>query len=212
MVGEVGLPGFVGEFGLEPDVRRFRFLAGCGLDESVSAQDPVDRGSRDTVMRWWCLRCQPMVSAPASSPWPVSSWRSSMMVSTMYVGVASGRVWGLRDRGSSAVSPSARQRATSLETQPGETPYSRATSAWERFSITTAVMIRRALDTHQHHRQMFPMTRDTCFLCGETQHPLRHHWGANCCSDRRSAIGFRCGRSCRIGDPGGEASVWPVAG
>ena len=33
--------------------------------------------ARDTVTWWWCCRCQPIVSAPASSPASVSCLRSA---------------------------------------------------------------------------------------------------------------------------------------
>ena len=60
-----------------------------------------------------------------------------------------GEVAGRRDRGSNAVSPSARYRATRREIHPWETPYSRATSPCERPSMTTAVMTKRAFDMHR---------------------------------------------------------------
>jgi len=47
VVGEVGLPGFVGLFGLEADVGGLRFLLRLRDDKVVSAQDPVDRRSGD---------------------------------------------------------------------------------------------------------------------------------------------------------------------
>ena len=71
---------------------------------------------------WWCSRCQQMVSGPASSPCPDSSFRSLMISSTVASLIAAGEVFGRRDRGSNAASPSARYRATSRETQPWETP------------------------------------------------------------------------------------------
>ena len=43
VVGEVGLPGLVGLFGLEADVGRLRLLLRFGGDETVAADDPVDR-------------------------------------------------------------------------------------------------------------------------------------------------------------------------
>ena len=49
-----------------------------------------------------------MVSGPASRPWAVSCWRSSMISLIVGVGVALGEVWGRRERGSKAVLPSAR--------------------------------------------------------------------------------------------------------
>lgn len=47
VVGEVGLPGFVGLFGLEADVGGLRFLLWFGGDEFGAANDPVDRRSGD---------------------------------------------------------------------------------------------------------------------------------------------------------------------
>ena len=69
------------------------------------------------------------------------------MVSIVDGGVFRGLVLGRRDLGWNAVSPSVRYRAMSRLTQLGETPYSRATSAWVLPSMTTDVMINRALDT-----------------------------------------------------------------
>ena len=46
VVGEVGLPGFVGLLGGEADVGGLRFLLGFGDDEAGAADDPVDRRSR----------------------------------------------------------------------------------------------------------------------------------------------------------------------
>ena len=43
VVGEVGLPGLVGLFGLEPDVAGSGLLGGFGGDEPGPADDPVDR-------------------------------------------------------------------------------------------------------------------------------------------------------------------------
>jgi hypothetical protein len=60
--------------------------------------------------------------------------------------IADGQVFGRRDRGSNAASPSVRYRATSRDTQPWETPYRRAASPWLSPSATTAVMTRRAFD------------------------------------------------------------------
>jgi hypothetical protein len=61
-------------------------------------------------------------------------------------GVAVGTVFGRRDRGWNAVSPSTRYRATNLDTHPGQTQYARATSAWDRPSTTTAVITNRTRD------------------------------------------------------------------
>ena len=64
-----------------------------------------------------------MVSGPASRPWPASSLRIKTISSTVSALMAFGEVFGRRDRGSNAASPSARYRATSRDTQPWETPY-----------------------------------------------------------------------------------------
>ncbi len=45
VVGEVGLPGFVGLFGLEADVGRAGLLLRFGDDQVGAPDDPVDRGS-----------------------------------------------------------------------------------------------------------------------------------------------------------------------
>ena len=63
-----------------------------------------------------------MVSGPASSPWPARSLRRTMISSAASYVIEAGEVFGRRDRGSNAASPSARYRATSRETQPWETP------------------------------------------------------------------------------------------
>jgi hypothetical protein len=48
--------------------------------------------------------------------------RSRTISSTAGAGIAVGEVFGRRDRGSNAASPSARYRATSREIQPWDTP------------------------------------------------------------------------------------------
>jgi hypothetical protein len=45
-----------------------------------------------------------------------------MISSTVAASIAVGAVFGRRDRGSNAVSPSVRYRATSFETHPFDTP------------------------------------------------------------------------------------------
>ena len=87
-----------------------------------------------------------MVSGPASRPCPASSLRSATISSTVASLIAAGEVFGRRDRGPNAASPSARYRATSRDTQPWDAPYARATSPCDRPSVTTAVMIRRGFD------------------------------------------------------------------
>ena len=64
--------------------------------------------ARDTAS-WWCWRrCQAMVSGPASRPCSDSRFRSRTISSTVLALVAVGEVFGRRDRGSNAASPSAR--------------------------------------------------------------------------------------------------------
>jgi len=63
-----------------------------------------------------------MVCGPASRPCPASSLRKAMISSTVSSLIAVGEVFGRRDRGSNAASPSALYRATSRDTQPCETP------------------------------------------------------------------------------------------
>ena len=46
VVGEVGLPAFVGQLGLEPDVGGAWFLAWFGCDKAGSDEVTVDRGFR----------------------------------------------------------------------------------------------------------------------------------------------------------------------
>jgi hypothetical protein len=52
----------------------------------------------------------------------LSSLRRRMISSTISGVMAAGEVFGRRDRGSNAASPSARYRATSLDTHPLDTP------------------------------------------------------------------------------------------
>ena len=106
-VGEVGLPGLVGQGGLEALVGGAGRLCGCGSMRPARCRirQIVDT---DTVVAWCSRRCQARVCAPASKP-SLSSWsRSARTRSTTGCGVARGFVRGRRDRGSSAVSPSAR--------------------------------------------------------------------------------------------------------
>jgi hypothetical protein len=80
---------------------------------------------------------------------------------------ARGEVFGRRDHGWNAASPSSRYRANSWLTQPGDTPYAGATSACERPSTTTPVITSRAFDMAEHRtptdvsyvlRDAFPMS------------------------------------------------------
>ncbi len=59
------------------------------------------------------------------------------------VGVVVGTLWGRRERGSKAASPSALYRARSSKSQDSETPYWAATSRTGRFSTTTEVISNR---------------------------------------------------------------------
>ena len=63
-----------------------------------------------------------MVSGPASRPCPASSLREAVISSTVPALIAAGEVFGRRDRGWNAASPSARYRATSRDTHPCDTP------------------------------------------------------------------------------------------
>jgi hypothetical protein len=87
-----------------------------------------------------------MVCGPPSRPCPARSLRSRTISSTVSGATAFGEVFGLRDRGSNADSPSARYRVSSRLIQPRETPYRRAASPWLSPSTVTAVMTRRAFD------------------------------------------------------------------
>src|SRR5262245_13937649 len=135
--------------------------------------------ARETVTRWWCCRCQRIVSGPQSRPCAARSLRTRTISSIVAGSIAFGEVFGRRERGRNAASPSARYRATSLDTQPLDTPYARATSAWARPSTTTAVITSLALDTTDHRRaagasyvstHRFPMSRDRGFRCPEPAH------------------------------------------
>lgn len=62
----------------------------------------------DTTV-WWCWsRCQEMISGPASRPASQGSSRSRKISFTVTGGNARGVVFGRRDRGSNAASPTAR--------------------------------------------------------------------------------------------------------
>ena len=68
VVGEVGLPGFVGLVGFEADVGRLGSLRSVRGDEPGSGAGGGGSVEVDTAMWWWCSRCQTMVSVPASRP------------------------------------------------------------------------------------------------------------------------------------------------
>jgi hypothetical protein len=76
----------------------------------------------ETVTWYWCRRCQAMVSGPASRPWPVRSFRSRTIRSTVSRLIAFGEAFGRRDRGSNAASPSAWYLASSAQIQDRATP------------------------------------------------------------------------------------------
>jgi len=61
----------------------------------------------ETRVWWWWARCQAIVCGPASSPCPDSSLRSQQISSAASWLIAVGEVFGRRDRGSNAASPSA---------------------------------------------------------------------------------------------------------
>lgn len=63
VVGEVGLPGFVGLLCLETDVGRFRSLRWFGGDELVAGQSPRDRRDRDPDL-------VVMLEVPGDRVWP----------------------------------------------------------------------------------------------------------------------------------------------
>ena len=63
-----------------------------------------------------------MVCGPASSPCPASSLRIRVMSPAVSGLIADRDVFGRRDRGSNAASPSSRQRSSSVQTQERATP------------------------------------------------------------------------------------------
>ncbi len=81
-----------------------------------------------------------------------------MIRSAVWSLIAFGEVFGRRDRDSDAASPSARYRATRRDTQPWDTLYARAASPWDRPSVTTAVMTKRAFDIHRSCRPAIRMS------------------------------------------------------
>ena len=168
-VGAVG-EAPVGEVGLPASHWADRLGSGCRTSAAASSARPWSgrrgAGSRCTVGRdtvsWWSLaRCQTIVSAPASRPVQRRAGRGSRRSARPS---PSGCVVG-----SSAVAASAARTPrhprrgsgrASLETQPFDTWYSRATSTGRRPSTTTAVMTRRAIDTHQRQTAASPSTAD----------------------------------------------------
>jgi hypothetical protein len=83
----------------------FGLLAGFGVTSPARLRYLLTVAA-DTLS-WWCFRCQAMVCGPASRPWPDSSLRSRMIRPAASSLIAVGEVFGRRDRGSNAASPSA---------------------------------------------------------------------------------------------------------
>ena len=120
----------------------FGRLAGSGTTSPCRVRQRLTVAAETRI--WWCCsRCQAIVWGPASSPCPDSSFRSRTISSTVPGGIASGEVFGRRDRGPNAASPSARDLASSRDIQPWDTPYRRAASPW---LSPSAMMTRRAFD------------------------------------------------------------------
>lgn len=97
--------------GVEPALVAQGDLAGL-VDAVVGVAAAVGGGGglgpRCVDAPWWWVRCQAMVSAPLSSPVAASCLRSRSTSSTSPAGVALGLVFGARERGSKAASPSSR--------------------------------------------------------------------------------------------------------
>ena len=85
----------------------FGRLAGSGVTRPARVRYRLTVAG-DTLTWWWCSRCQAMVCGPASRPCPDSSFRSRVISSTVPGLIADGEIFGRRDRGSNAASPSAR--------------------------------------------------------------------------------------------------------
>jgi hypothetical protein len=104
-VGEVGLPAFVGLIGFEPDQRRLRFLAGCGVTNPrrVSTRQIVETEGAVPCLR---SRCHAIVTAPASHPCSDSSLRNRTMRSSTFRLVCRRLDRGALERGASPASPS----------------------------------------------------------------------------------------------------------
>lgn len=98
------------------------------------------------------------------------SLRSSMIRSSTAGGVASLFEWGRLERGSKAEGPSARFRATRVETQAGETPYFEAVARTPRpWNTTDSTMIWFLTTTHPP-KEVFTMSRQIRSLCSEVSH------------------------------------------
>jgi len=107
VVGEVGLPALVRQLCLEPLVGGLGALGGLWVTSPSRVRERL-MVATETRMLWWWARCQAMVSGPASRPAVVSLSRSSPISVTVAGGIAVGLVWGRRERGWNAASPSAR--------------------------------------------------------------------------------------------------------
>ena len=160
VVGEVGLPGLVGLLGLEPDVGGLGSLGRVGGHRAGADQDPVDRGprQRDLVVVVEVpadgvragvqagLGRAPCAAAGPARPWPARS-RSVM-------------VFGRRERGSNAASPSASVAGHELvDPGPGD-PVGAGDLGLGRCRRGQAVMTRRAFDMAEPRppRRLSPMT------------------------------------------------------
>ena len=117
-VGEVGLPALVGLGGFEPQAGRSGALGRVGGDQPGPGQVAADGGGRD-------LDLVVVGQVPADGVRPgVQALPGQFLVQphdqvpAASGLIADGEVFGRRDRGSNAASPSARYRATSRDTQP----------------------------------------------------------------------------------------------
>lgn len=104
-VGVVGLPALVGLFGGKADEDALGRLWGLGVMSPAALRWRLMEAT-ETRSLWWCRRCQAMVWGPASSPVSVRVWRRAMIRSMVVCGSRVGLVWGRRDRGWYAASPS----------------------------------------------------------------------------------------------------------
>ena len=77
------------------DLGRLRRL---GRDQPGPGQIPADRSPGNPHLMM-VARCQQIVSGPASSPCPASSFRSATISSATSSEIAAGLVFGRRDRG-----------------------------------------------------------------------------------------------------------------
>lgn len=100
-----------------------------------------------------CSRCHAMVSGPASSPSSLKEQRRSMMTCRKESSIWRGLVSGPEEGASTASSPPSRYRVTRVCTHCQETPYRRATCAFDKSWWTTERMMTRDLDILHRHMQ-----------------------------------------------------------